>query len=328
MKIFWVFILSFCIKLSIFFPSTLYAHELNRTDTAAAHTSRNLPGAVEHFCGERIPMHDPLVKNRMEAEINRRVSYRKESILFIKRAYRYELIFKEILRDEGIPEDFFYLSIAESGLSNAISPRGAGGFWQFMERTAMEYGLEVSETVDERFHPEKATRAACKYFIEAYRYFQNWSLTAASYNLGIHRLKSAVRIQQPSDVYQLQLNKESDQYLYRILSIKYLLTSPDNLGYSIYNYEKHQPISYRSIYVNEDVEDLNRFAASYRMSIEMLKLMNPWLISDKLIVKPGKTYEIRIPLERSVYAEELHITAPFGLGSSNSNYSSMLSRNE
>lgn len=86
--------------------------------------------------------------------------YIPSTILIIKRANRIFPIMEPILKKYGVPDDFKYLAVIESNLTNAVSPAGAR-IWQFMPATARENGMEVTETVDERYHLEKATEAAC-----------------------------------------------------------------------------------------------------------------------------------------------------------------------
>lgn len=260
------------------------------------------------FCGERVPLENPRVSEQMLDELNNRRRYKMDSRQMIMRANRYRESFSQILAESNIPKDFFYIALAESGLSNATSHRGAVGFWQFMEPTATSFGLEVSETVDERLHPELATEAACKYFSRSYRIFKNWSLVAASYNMGMSALSRAMKNQQKESLFELDLNAETARYLYRVISIKELFEDPAKYGIRVHDQEKYPPIPYRVVKVHTDIADLAQFARKHETSYEALKTLNPWLISDKLIVKPGKTYHIRVPLTENFRADELVMT--------------------
>ena len=229
-------------------------------------------------------------------------------LLTFKRVNRYRDQFFNILEEQGIPRDFFYLAIAESHLSNAVSPVGAKGFWQFVESTGRQYGLEISLTVDERFHPEKAAYAASRYLYDNYSQFKSWILVAAAYNMGPSGLSRAMKAQDKVSYFELDLNKETSNYLYRILALKYILEQPERYGFNIHNDQLYQPLSYRKVRVTENIPDLVTFAKSNGSSYKEMKIMNPWLISNHLEVLPGKTYEIRFPVKSGFKAFELAVS--------------------
>lgn len=257
------------------------------------------------FCHVDVPVGNPLIKDKLDKEIQKHLNDYAGVRLLFKRSLRYRKVFQEILRAHGVPEDMFYLSMAESALTNAISPKGAKGFWQFMETAADEFGLEVSQTVDERYHPEKSTIAASKYFLQAYDSFGDWSLVAASYNMGRTGLYRAMEQQQIENYFTLDLNAETSHYLYRILGIKIVLEEPHRFGLDFEEFGSYDEIPYRSVKVNQDIPDLAAFAKEHGVSYPVMKLMNPWLISHELIAKPGKMYEIRFPLTQDLTAAEL-----------------------
>ncbi|MEL6133317.1 MAG: lytic transglycosylase domain-containing protein, partial [Bacteroidota bacterium] len=200
---------------------------------------------------------------------------------------------------------FLYLSVAESALSNATSPVGAKGFWQFMPATARSYGLEVSATVDERFHPEKATHAASRYLRRSYKDFGDWALVAAAYNMGPSGLRRQLRAQNKDSYYQLKLNRETQNYFYKIMAYKIILDQPYQFVIQIEEKKIHKPLPYKSVYVRQNIDDLAIFAEQNQTDLASLRNLNPWLISHKLITKVGKTYEIRIPLFSNLRADEL-----------------------
>ena len=257
------------------------------------------------FCGERIPVESPEVREQLKAELVKRKRSFRESKSLLLRTYRYKHKFQEILRKAGIPEDFFYIAVAESELSNVTSPKGASGFWQFMPETAREFGLELSETIDERYDPEKSTKAASRYFRRAYRVFDNWALAATSYNLGIGGMNRAIKHQETDNLFKLDLNQESKNYIYRIVSLKHLLENPSVYGIYSVDYQSYEAIPYKIVSVRENIESFSQFSDYHGVKRSDLRLLNPWMISDKLIAKPGKTYHIRVPLKDSFRAEEL-----------------------
>jgi len=259
------------------------------------------------FAGMPVPLERPHVKQRLDKEIRKYQYYYSGNRLIYKRANRYREIFQETLREYGVPEDFFYLAVAESNLSNVVSPVGAKGFWQFMPNTALEYGLEVSATVDERLNPEKAAQAAAFYLLEAYDRFGDWALVAASYNMGQYGVAREVAAQNECDYFELDLNRETGNYLYRILTYKVILEHPAVVGLKTAEIDDYAPVSYRSVWVDHSIRNLHTFAREQGTDFESLKLLNPWLVAGQLIAKPGKTYEIRIPREQEFLAAELEL---------------------
>ncbi|MEO1450696.1 MAG: lytic transglycosylase domain-containing protein, partial [Bacteroidota bacterium] len=207
----------------------------------------------------------------------------------------------------GIPEDFFYMAVAESNLANASSPVGAQGFWQFMKPTARHYGLEISETVDERFHPTKATYAAVRYLKDLYREFGDWTLVAAAYNMGSPRLHRAIKAQGTDDYFALKLNRETSRYIYRILSFKSLLEEPWRYGIALEPQELYNPIPYRKVEITESNPNLATFAQEQGVGYLKLRTLNPWLITHHLDVPAGKSYEIRLPIQENLQAHELFV---------------------
>ena len=259
------------------------------------------------FAGEVIPLDRPHVQGQLNRELRKNQYYYSSNLLMHKRAARYRETFQRILRQHGVPDDFFYLAMAESQLSNAISPVGAKGFWQFMPATAREYGLEVSATVDERYHPEKAAHAAAYYLKDAYERFGDWTLVAASYNMGQAGVARQVRRQGKDDYFELSLNSETSHYLYRILHFKVLMEHPQMFGLKLGEAELYTPITYRAVEVNRDIANLAQFAKEHGTTLENLKRLNPWLTAHSLQVKPGKIYEVRIPVNQNFIAAELEV---------------------
>lgn len=258
-----------------------------------------------NFGGERVPLEVAKVKKRIDREINKHMKYHASTMQTFKRAYRYKDDFVKTLRRHDIPEDFFYMSVAESNLSNAKSPVGARGFWQFMRSTAGHYGLEVSATVDERYHPEKATVAACQYLLDAYKQLGDWTLVAASYNMGQGGIQKAMKRDGHRDYYHLDLNRETAQYMYRILGYKVVMEEPFRFGFSLNERKMYRPIPYYTVNVTQNIDDLVAFAHDNGHTYRELKTLNPWLITDRLEVAENKTYKVRFPLTTNWSASEL-----------------------
>ena len=192
-----------------------------------------LPASM-HFAGDDVPLHDPDVKESLDRELTS-ITYRhSHTIRILKLANRWMPVIEPILQANGIPDDFKYLAVAESGLENAVSPAGARGFWQFMSATAKSYGLEISSDVDERYHVEKATKAACKYLLQAKQKFGTWTLAAASYNRGMQGINTQVGKQKTDNYYDLYLNSETARYIFRILAYKQLMSNPQLYGFYLH----------------------------------------------------------------------------------------------
>ncbi|MFA7446022.1 MAG: lytic transglycosylase domain-containing protein [Flavobacteriaceae bacterium] len=250
-----------------------------------------------NFCGEAVPMEIPDVWERFDREmvINRNLHASTE--LVIKRANRYFPVIEPILAKYGVPDDFKYLAVIESKLENAVSPAGARGIWQFMPATAKEYGLEVNDFVDERYHLEKSTEAACKYLLAAKEKFGNWTLAAASYNGGMNGITRQIERQKVSDFYDLLLTEETFRYVFRILALKEIMQHPEKYAYVIATNELYPPFSTQKITVDSPIENWADFAQQHNINYKTLKIHNPWLRDISLPNKAKKIYYIEIPTE-------------------------------
>ncbi len=249
------------------------------------------------FCGEKVPMDNFDVRQRLDAELLRNVYYHSQTILAIKRANAIFPIIEPILREEGVPDDLKYLAVAESNLSNAVSPAGAGGVWQFMKSAAGQYDLEVNGEVDERYHLEKATRAACKYMKGERRRLGSWIAAAAAYNGGPSRIATEMEKQRAKTFFDLNLAAdETMRYPFRIIAIKEVMENPTQYEYSIPDEHLYpQTNNYRIVRVSGPVPSWGDFAAENGTSYRMLKVYNPWLVDSKLTNKEGRTYEVKVP---------------------------------
>ncbi|MFL5730462.1 MAG: lytic transglycosylase domain-containing protein [Cytophagaceae bacterium] len=245
------------------------------------------------FAGEKVHFKEPEDYRRFYSEIRINTGQNSSTRLLMRNTRIWLPQIVKILKANNIPEDFQYLAVAESNLSNAVSPMGAAGFWQIQAPTATELGLEVNSEVDERYHAIKATKAACKYFKQAHALFGSWTSAAASYNSGMTGLLQAFKKQSVNSYYDLDLNRETEKYIYRILSIKDLLKNPKKYGMKV---KSHRVERIRKIVVSNTIKDLTKFAADHKTTIEALKELNPWLLKNTLTIKePGKTYIILLP---------------------------------
>jgi membrane-bound lytic murein transglycosylase D len=260
----------------------------------------DLPEKME-FAGEPVPLHIPDVYERMDFELHLNTYFHSSTISLIKKANRWLPVISEILKKNNIPEDFKYLPLIESGLENVVSPRQAVGYWQIRAETAKELGLEVNDEVDERYDPIKSTEAACKYLWQAYGRFGNWTSVAASYNVGMKGLDDRIKEQGVTAYYDLLINQETARYLFRILAIKEIMENPKRYGYDIPQRHMYNWIPTQSVQVNHSIADLAAFASEQGINYKILKRYNPWLRRTHLNNRGGKTYDIKIPVDKSVH---------------------------
>ncbi len=249
------------------------------------------------FCGEEMPLNQWDVRERMERELLSNYYLRGSELYILKLAGRYFPIIEERLKANNMPDDLKYICVAESSLQqNVLSPVGAASFWQFMKETGPNFGLEINEEVDQRFNVVKATDAACKYLKQLHDKFGSWTSAAAAYNCGQGSFSNQVEFQQATNYYDLIFPEETNRYVFRIVALKYLLSNAKSLGVILEPSEEYKPLKYRTITVEKTVDNLTEFAKANNTSYKMLKIYNPWLRAHKLTVKPGKKYEIALPL--------------------------------
>lgn len=297
-------ILSFLVVSAFIFLISLFASGfITKKNTAFSLTSESdVPPSYYSvkvpdnavFAGESVPVYIDDVKERFERELLVTAYRHSTTFLMLKRKSRWFPVIEQILAEEGVPDDFKYLCVAESALANAVSPAGARGFWQFLEGTAKQYGLEVNSEVDERYHVEKSTRAACKYLKDAKRYFGSWTEAAASYNMGMAGLRRQMDNQNQQDYFDLLLNQETSRYIFRIMAYKEVLSNPEKYGFIVNHSDTYNPYQYREVFVDSSVSDFAAFAAKYGTNYKTLKLLNPWL-RDKTLTVKYNTYYIKVP---------------------------------
>ena len=248
------------------------------------------------FAGQPLPMDNFDVRERLDLELMRNAYFHRNTLLLLKRSSRYFPTIERILREADLPEDLKYLAAAESGLANVRSPAGARGVWQFMAPTARSFGLEVNQEVDERLHLEKSTRAAATYLKQYHRQFGDWHKVAAAYNMGGPNLKKWLHRQRAAELFDLDINSETMQYLFRIVALKTILQEPEAFGYRLEAADGYAPLTdYRTVTVTRSLPNLGDFAVAQGTTYRMLKRYNPWLVAGSLTVRRGKSYDIRIP---------------------------------
>jgi membrane-bound lytic murein transglycosylase D len=247
------------------------------------------------FAGESVPLDNFDTRESLDREMLVNAYWHSRTLLVLKKSKRYFAIIEPILKKYSIPEDFKYLPMAESGFENVVSGAGAAGVWQIVEKTAKEYGLEINDEVDERYHLEKSTEVACKFLLESYSYYNNWTLTAASYNVGRKGINDQIERQQVENYYDLLLNEETARYVFRVLSFKLIAQNPEAYGFQLESGDYYPPMPNYEVKVDSAVTNFAQFAASYSINYKILKLFNPWLRENFLTNKTGKSYMIKIP---------------------------------
>lgn len=248
------------------------------------------------FAGEEAPLQIADVRERLDRELLINANLDATTLLIIKRANRVFPIIEPILQKYNVPDDFKYLAVIESGLVNAVSPAGARGVWQFMPSTAREMGMEVNDLVDERYHLEKSTEAACKYLLDAKAKFGNWTLAAASYNGGMTGVTKQIEMQKVTNYYDLLLNDETSRYVFRILALKEIMKEPAKFGFTFNEQDLYKSLPSKKISIDSSIIDLATFAKDQGINYKILKIHNPWLRDKKLLNPSKKKYELEIPL--------------------------------
>lgn len=247
------------------------------------------------FAGEPMPVDLFDVREALDRELLSNTYFHSQTIRLIKLANRYFSQIEPVLRANLIPDDFKYLAVAESGLSQAVSPARAVGFWQLLKGTATDYGLVVNDEVDERYHVGKSTEVACRYLIDSYKKYGNWTMTAASYNVGRRGVDQQIERQKKDNYYDLLLNEETARYVYRVVAFKMIFEDPSAYGFNLSEMDLYPEIPVYTVEVDSAIADFADFAADHETNYKVLKYLNPWLRDNKMANPGRKTYEIVLP---------------------------------
>jgi len=290
--------------IAIVLVSQLFIHSADPTDNTPLPTVKESAYAISsldiplklNFAGEEVPIQRYDVKESFDRELLVNTYWQSQTILFIKRANRYFPIIEPILAEQGVPDDFKYLSLIESSfMPRAKSPAGAVGLWQFMRATAREYGLQVNSEVDERYHIEKSTLAACKYLKKMEAHYGSWTLAAAAYNAGRAGVNKQLSRQNTDNYYDLLLGEETGRYVFRILAIKEILSNAEQYGFFVKEQDLYPVIETIDYDINTGIKNFADFAQKYGTTYKELKNMNPWLREAYLTNTSKKTYTIKLP---------------------------------
>ena len=279
------------------FKSDLFSAFVNYGENSTQKVyALHLPDTLR-FAGESFDITSPDLRERLDRELLVNTYWQSNMMLLLKRSNKFFPIIERVLKEEGIPIDFKYLAVIESGLENVISPAGAKGFWQIMSTTGRDFGMEINSNVDERYHLEFSTKVAAKYLKRAKEKFGSWALAAAAYNRGINGIQRNLTTQKASNYFDLFLGQETSRYLFRIFAVKEIIENPIKYGYVFEQKDLYQHIPVRLHGIDTPINNLASFAKKMGVNYKLLKIHNPWLIQNHLNNKSRKYYEIAIPEE-------------------------------
>lgn len=288
------------VAIAISFAGIYYSAQAEEQKQAPKPTSHSSAPALPKsltFADEPVPLHNFDTYESLEREILVNTFWHSQTFFNLKQASRYFATIEPILKANNIPDDIKYIAVAESSLQNVVSPAKAAGPWQLLEGTAKQLGLEVNENVDERYNLEKSTQAAATYLKRAKDSLGSWTLAAASYNIGLAGIKRHIERQQQQSYYDLLLGDETGRYIFRVLAFKLILNNPEAFGFKFDDSDKYPQLEYSEVNVDYAIDDLASFAIANKTSYKLLKHYNPWLRSNILPKKEGKTYTIKLPKE-------------------------------
>ncbi len=286
------------------------ANSANSANTATNNPANSVPAQNESiqnvtipplpksatFCSEKVPLENFDVRESLTRELFS-IMYAHSSTTYILQLQgRFKEMIIKMLEKEGIPADIYYLCVAESMLQPLASPAGAKGYWQFTDATAKSFGLFVNREVDERYNWEKATAAACRYLKKGYEKYGNWTLAAASYNIGFANVDKRVAEQGTTNYYNMQFPQETARYVYRALAYREILENPAKFGFNIAKEHLCKPIKCKSVKVSGSVANWSTFAKEHGTNFKMLKMSNEWIRSSKLVNAERRTYNVLVPL--------------------------------
>ncbi len=263
------------------------------------------------LCGKTVDLDRTDMWERMDRELTSMAYTHGNTMLVIKRANKLFPRMAPILKKYGVPEDLLYLACVESNLDQrAYSSAKAAGIWQFIPSTATQYGLEVSDEIDERYNIEKETEAACKFLKSSYAKYGNWESAMAAFNGGTGRITKELAAQGVDSSFDLYLVSETSRYVFRILAMKLIMEHPSAFGFNLKADQLYQPVKFREVKVSGPVADWPMWASNQGITYAQLVEANPWIRGKKLTNKAGKTYTVKIPtkesLSRSKQAKSLY----------------------
>jgi len=290
--------------LTIVFVGILFTNTISKSNEP---TIKNVAESYEvkalklpndlNLAGERVPIEKPDIRERMDRELLVNTYWQSNGLLLIKRANKYFPILEPLLEKYGLPDDFKFLALAESGFIDETSHVGAAGMWHFMKQTGREYGLEINSNVDERYHIEKSTKVAAEYLKKSKERFGSWTLAAAAYNAGNYGVSKRLDAQGVTSYYDALLPDETERYVFRILALKEIISNPEKYGFSFDKEDLYTLPETYTVKVDTAITNIALFAKKFGTTYKDLKLHNSWLRENKLNNRSRKLYEIKIPVK-------------------------------
>ena len=256
----------------------------------------NLPEQLE-FAGETVPLGNFDTRESLDKEMLVNGYWHSRTLMVLKKSQRYFEVIEPILKKYGVPDDFKYLAMAESGLENVISPAKAVGVWQILESTGKEYGLEINSVVDERYDLVKSTEVACKYLLQSYKEFGSWSIAAATYNAGRQGLENQITKQKTNNYYDLLLNEETARYVFRLIAHKLITENPSEYGFHLEENDYYPVIETHLVEVDKEIPNIADFAVEHSSNYKIIRQLNPWLRQNYLPDHATKVYRVEVPDE-------------------------------
>ncbi|MBU3012016.1 lytic transglycosylase domain-containing protein [Polaribacter vadi] len=289
--------------LSIVFITSIFINAINKEEIdpiVSTHKyykikSLKLPNNL-NLAGERVPLEIPDVRERMERELLVNTYWQSNGLLLIKRAHKYFPVLEPLLRKYGLPDDFKFLALAESGFIDETSNVGAAGMWHFMKQTGKEFGLEINKNVDERYDIEKSTKVAAEYLIKSKERFNSWTLAAAAYNAGNYGISRRLEAQDVDNYYDAKLADETERYVFRILALKEIINNSEKYGFVFEKEDLYTIEKTTTVKVDTAITNITAFAKKFGMNYKEFKILNPWLREHHLNNKSRKLYTIKIPV--------------------------------
>ena len=256
------------------------------------HAHRIETGDSLYFAGELVPLSDERVKQKIEKELYLLTYFRSSTRKLLRKMDYWLPSFEPIIQQYHVPADFKYMVVIESNLANVISNKSAVGFWQFRKSTAQENGLIVNEQLDQRYDQLNSTIAASQHLRRMYRRLGSWTNAAASYNMGLNGFIKQQKTQRKKSYYDLQLNKETGRYVYKMIALK--IIDDNRKSYHFRDYHKGYQSPYQEILIDSSLNNIKYLAHKRGISSDSLKKINPWILSYS-IDYPNKKYRILVP---------------------------------
>ncbi len=268
--------------------------------TGFAHAQVRVPAipATLEFAGERVPLENFDTRESLIREMLVTCNMHSRTMLTLLNSERYVSVIKPILKEMGVPEDFAYLCMAESGFDpNAVSTAKAAGLWQLMPETGRAGGLEVNSEVDERYDIQRSTRVALNHLLKSKARFGSWTLAAAAYNLGDGGVSKRLNLQTPCmNYYDIWLPDETRRYMFRILSWKLVAENPALYGFSINTLDKYEQLTdYHTVTISDKDIKWPEVAAANGTNYKILRELNPWIREYTYANTNGRTLTLKIP---------------------------------